>query len=495
MANLKERGLLLRLIPVMALVAIFGLAPRPHTVNKSMERSNRAIADSAFTDASKYLADAANQTPWRADLWEMAGHYALLGGDHGAAIAYLHRATDISQAGYPYFQDGLTVQGLTDLGDAYEQSGDLPQAIRYWQSAVGSEGLSVELIDRIVQAHLDLGDYPAAIHELARLIKVNPEDAQLHYRLGLLMATQDPEAAINFLTRAAEMDPNLAAPVSSIRRGILSGRVAEDPGYSLITTGRALAAIEKWDLAAEAFRQATLIRPDYAEGWAYLGESLQHLPSQKKTSENANPERKDGLAELQKALELDPESLAAHTFLALYWTRKARYDLALDGIQSALEMEPQNPVLQVQLGDILAASGDFQSAYEAYARAVDLAPHDPAYQRYLVDFALAYDFQVEGIALPIARRLVVSEPRDPANLALMGRVMIKTGDLLNAKRFLIRSLEYNPDYAPAHLHLGLVYILTGDEASALQEFQLASNLAPNSSIADQATRLMETYFP
>ena len=44
-----------------------------------------------------------------------------------------------------------------------------------------------------------------------------------------------------------------------------------------MAAGRKLASQGQWELAAYAFQAVTQAQPAYAEGWAYLGEALQHL--------------------------------------------------------------------------------------------------------------------------------------------------------------------------------------------------------------------------
>jgi tetratricopeptide (TPR) repeat protein len=432
---------------------------------------------------------------WQTELWELAGHYALQAGDAQTALRYLEWVDQAAPRVTFATQDRLSTQGLNDLGDAYQQVGNLNAALGAWQRAISQAGLSSELLERLVQAHLALGNYSAASDELEALVSLKPDDPELHYRLGLLVAAQAPEAALQHLEKAEAGNPSLEAGIETLRRSILSARASDDPAYALVTAGRALASLEEWGLAAEAFRRATLARPSYAEAWAYLGEAQQHL-SPPDVSQNPDPLKPgDGLEELQKAVKLDPNSLAANLFLALYWSRLERYDLALEAIQTARTLDPKNPDLQAEYARNLAASGDLYGAYDAYQQAIALAPLDPAYRRQLVDFSLKYSFEVEQVALPVARQLVIEDPGEPANLVLMAQVLIKQGDLANAERFLNRALQSDPNYAPAHLQLGLVYILQGKKAAALQELNLASATAPDGPVAVQARRMVETYFP
>jgi tetratricopeptide (TPR) repeat protein len=241
-------------------------------------------------------------------------------------------------------------------------------------------------------------------------------------------------------------------------------------------------------MAVEAFRQATLARPDYAEAWAYLGEARQHF----KTGSTSTD---DGLSDLQKALSIDPASLSTNLFLAIYWQRQERYDQALTYLGVAAKLDPDNPTLETELGKTLAAAGDLPAAQGHYLRAVELAPKDATYWRILAEFSLQYRIQIRQIALPASRQAVILTPDDPRALDLMGQALFMLDDTLNAERFLLRALQTDPGYAPAHLHLGQVYLLEGEAERARQQLDTALALSPDTPTADQAQRLLQRYFP
>jgi tetratricopeptide (TPR) repeat protein len=172
-----------------------------------------------------------------------------------------------------------------------------------------------------------------------------------------------------------------------------------------------------------------------------------------------------------------------------------RYDLALDAVQSAIELAPERAHLYIDQGALLALTGDLPGAYEAYLFAVELAPYRTDYLRYLADFSQKYDFQVEQIALPVARRAVNTAPNDPANLDQMAQVMIYLGDLASAERFARRALEIDPEFDTAYLRLGQVYLLREQPDAALEALSMAMSMKPDSAVAAQARRMMQTYFP
>jgi thioredoxin-like negative regulator of GroEL len=72
----------------------------------------------------------------------------------------------------------------------------------------------------------------------------------------------------------------------------------------------------------------------------------------------------------------------------------------------------------------------------------------------------------------------------------MAQVLISRGDLPSAERFLARAIQADARYAPARLHLGLVYLLQGRSEEASEQLSLASAIDPGGPTDQQAQRLL-----
>jgi len=481
-----KAALLARLLLLFVLVGLSGLSPIQHAASQALARANRAIEFNSPASAADQLGLALSYFPWRTDLWDLAGRAALRAGDQELAYAQLQFAAQ---------SDKLSARGYLALGDVARLRGDLPAAEAVWQLALKRGAPAEEVHLRLLDLHRAMGDYTAAIGDLRALVALQPAEASYQFRLGLMLATQEPEAALAYLTTAGELQPELAAAGAVIGRSLSGARSAGDRAYSLLASGRALADLGEWQLAAEAFRQATLAQPDYAEAWAYLGEAEQRAAAQKAGPEDTLDET-TGRDELDRALALDPNSVAANLFQVIYWQRQGRYELALVYLHRAADQEFENPVVQAEIGNTLGQLGNYADAQAYYQQAVDLAPRDPTFLRALVSFSLRYDYQVRELALPAARRAILLNQNDPASLDVLGQVFIRLGDLYSAKRFFDRALLNDPGYARARLHLGLFYTLTGQETSAKEQLLLARSLSGEEpQIADQANRLMNNLSP
>jgi Flp pilus assembly protein TadD len=151
--------------------------------------------------------------------------------------------------------------------------------------------------------------------------------------------------------------------------------------------------------------------------------------------------------------------------------------------------------LQTETGHVLALHGDLSAAQQAYQKAIELAPQDPVYYRMLATFSLAHNYQLNETGLPAARRALLLSQNDPASLDILGQVLLELGDSASAKRFFERAVHLQPEYAPAQLHLGLIYIIEGDRPAAFEKLNQVRELAPGTTAADQAQRLLDNYFP
>ena len=424
--------------------------------------------------ASQSIIHAIQYSPWREDLWELAGILAHKGGDDQTARTYLQHG---------YEAGNLSAGGLTALGDAAQSADDLQTAIFHWEEALEAGGTPAELHSRLAETYRQLGDLDNAIHHQSELVRINPTDAVSNYTLGLMLAASQPESALAYLNLAAELDPKLSENTTSVTQNIRSARIRDDQANLLVSSGQALASIEEWDLAIIALSRATKVNPQYADAWAYLGEALQQIGQ-------------EGSEQLEQALIIDPKSLAANILMGLYWQREEQYDVALIYLHTAAQLDDNNPALQAEIGNTLGLLGNLSAAESHYQRAVEFSPRDPVYWQALASFYIKYETKLSAEGLPAAREAVLLEPSDPTSLDILGQIYLLLDSPHIARRFIQRALDIDPNFLPANLHLGLIHILEGDTLQAYQRFTLVQSLAPkDSQISEQARRLLETHFP
>jgi tetratricopeptide (TPR) repeat protein len=473
-------GFYLRILVVSIFIAILRLGPSPHAITALMEHAYQSAASGDFLNASKDLANLTTYYPGRIEFNVEAARYAFQAGDPKSAIQYFERPGTVSQ---------LTTDDLILLGDAYNQSGNPSKAEAIWKD-VTKQVDSNQAYQRLADLYLKQNDYVSAVSCTEKLLSINPSDTQVYYQLGLLYAATDPLKALPSLAQAVEVDPAHASDAKSLYDKIRTANLFDQPAYILLASGRQLANMGKWVYAAEAFRRATDLNPEYADAWAFLGEAKQQI-TKLETSSGSD----SGLSELQRALQVDAKSILANTFMGLYWERKQDYPQAQHYLEQAITLNSADPYLYSELGNILSKAGDLPAAQAAYEEAIQVTPQDPVFYRLLAQFAMENQIQIRELALPAARQAIILNPRDPDSLDVMAQVMLMLRDYHSAERYALDALQSNPGFAQAYLHLGTAYLYMGQPDLAHQWLGAAKKIDPNSWVAAQASRMLEYYFP
>jgi tetratricopeptide (TPR) repeat protein len=367
------------------------------------------------------------------------------------------------------------------------------RAIFHWRRSTSSPEIHL----RLAQVHTAAGDYTALVEDYLAVLSFNPNDPAVNYQLGLVYAAVQPDLALTYLQIAGALNKDYANDTRRLQQVIRTASLFDEPAYTLLESGRVLAGMQEWQLAAYAFYQAVVARPDYAEAWALLGEARQHLAEGDSALPTQIPSGELSLAleNLEQAVQLDPQSILANALLGLYWQRLGDYDQAVKYLSISAGLDPRNPAFQVELGNCLAQKGDLNGALEFYQKAVDLDPQDSTYWRILGSFSLRHQVQLRDIGLPAARQASILSPSDPMSLDLMGQVLSSLGDFANAERFFLTAISEDPQFAPAYLHNGINHLIQGDNAQARQQIEYAFHLSPESPTGQQAVRILQRYFP
>jgi tetratricopeptide (TPR) repeat protein len=468
------RHLTFSLVLVILVLLPFVLILGPQYVSARAQGQGRAAAEAGdYARAARSLATAAAFSPQAAGLWELAGLYAWKGGDAHSAIHYLEQASERSP---------LVGESLITLGDAYNAVDDPINAIVTWQAAVDEAGPTIPLMERLVVSHRLIGDARALEQDLQALARLQPDGA-IFLELGLLTAVYEPDKALSYLAQATSADPALREVTDELDRTIRRARlIDDDPAYILTAVGRALASLGEWELARESFQNAVTLNPGYVDAWAFLAEARQQSGE-------------DGGPDLDTAYSLDPDSLTVNIFYALYSQRQGQFDQALVYLETALSADPNNPIVLAEMAGTTSALGDIQTAVDLFLQAIAVDPANPTYWRLLAVYSIQNSIQIAEVGLPAARQSLLLDPVNPAALDLVGQAYLGLENPLLAERFLLEALAADPEYAPAFLHLGLLYLSTGDTVEARRNLEQVLVLEPEPQLQDQAQFILDTYLP
>jgi TolB-like protein/DNA-binding winged helix-turn-helix (wHTH) protein len=123
--------------------------------------------------------------------------------------------------------------------------------------------------------------------------------------------------------------------------------------------------------ARDCFQEAVDKDPNFADAYAALAESYGLFVAWGLTDEKDITPK---LAIAKKAVELDPESSAAHTAMAIYRRSLGDYAGSELEVKRALDLNPNNSSAHRQYGYYLHVSGRFEEAISELTRAQEMDP-------------------------------------------------------------------------------------------------------------------------
>ncbi len=445
-----RRGVLRPLL-VFFLILVAVAAPLVLSGYSELKQANEA---ESYGEIAEHYLRAAQRLPWRADLYELAGHAHFHAGEYA-------RADEMYQIAFG--KNSLTPESWAAWGDVNYLNNDPRRAVEIWNQALEQDEYSNGIYLRLAHAKQEAGDYIGAAGYLQTYVANEAGDAAARYRLGLLLTLTDRDRAATELLLASRMDVQLDPAVQTLRTALNLASLADSTSHEFVIIGAGLGSVEEWELARAAFESAIGADESYAEAWAWLGEANQHTS-------------REGSAELDRALELNPNSSTVRGLRGLYFQRTGNHRDALTEFQIAASLEPENPARFVSLGDAYALTGDLVLALESFQYAALIAPEDATYWRTLAEFCGRHGIQLNSIAIPAAQRAVLLEPENSRSEVVLGWLWYLLRDYRAAERHLLRALALDPQNDSAYLHLGVLYLQTGDRPRAFENLIHARDL-------------------
>jgi tetratricopeptide (TPR) repeat protein len=285
------------------------------------------------------------------------------------------------------------------------------------ESAVNADAFEEYLKGRYLWNRRAVADLRSAMHHFERAIEIDPRFAppyvgvaDCHVSLvsyGVMAPNQGMPLAKRLLAKALEIDPTLVAAHASMAMVLFSF---------------------DWqvDQAEQYFERAIRLNPSYPISHQWYAVML-----------TACGRYHDALAELSKARELDPLSVAisAHTAWAHYHGRD--YDQALRACQHALDLQPDFHQALVFSGMVYERKGRMSDAILNLEKAVGLAGRDQ-----IGSLTLAYVHARSGHherAREILDRVI--DPQRYVNAYSVAAVYVALDDFGEAWRWLTTGFE------------------------------------------------------
>ena len=279
---------------------------------------------------------------------------------------------------------------------------------------------------------------------LAKRSTDNPEAYQL-YLLGRFYRNQRAnQKAIDYLEQAIKKDPNYA------------------PAYAQLAYTYASASASDWFPRKEAREKMESAARRALELDDTLGDAHFVLAF---TIDDRSAKDK----EIQRALELDPNSADVHAFYARGLWASRRFDEAILHMKRAVELDPLSPALHTDLGKILYSAGQHDQAMEQYRKALELNPNYFGAHHHLANSYLAEGRYEEAIAE--AEKMSANATSEGSGRPFLGYTYAVAGKRAEAEKILAELKERSKQRHVNPAEFALIYTGLCDKDRAFEFLQ------------------------
>ncbi|MGB9471321.1 MAG: tetratricopeptide repeat protein [Candidatus Acidiferrum sp.] len=393
-------------------------------------------------EAKERLQDELRQNPSKPE------GYGLLGLVYTAEKNYADALTA--------FQQGLKLNAKStgirnDMGNLYVLQKDLDQAEKEFREVLrlspadpdGNYNLGLVLLAKkhpadaalyfervhpatiasrfnLTKAYLESGKTADGLRTAKELSAQNKDNVQLHFTLGVLLATEKQNHAAQFeLEQADALQPQ-------------AFEILHNLGGIYLQNGE-LAKAEVM------LKRALKLKPDSAETLYLLGQVY---------TQESKPV--DALDQLVRAHKFAPENTDVIYSLARVSMSQNYYEDSIPLLESGLQLAPERTDLHAALGESYFMSGKVDKAIEEFKHLIELDPSARSYAflglcyRQLGRFDEARKYFAEGLK---------KDPHNGACLFNMGYIEEHQGNHAAAEHYFQEALRVSPDQADALLEL------------------------------------------
>ena len=290
-------------------------------------------------------------------------------------------------------------------------------------------------------------------------------------------ANKDEVAAL--LRKAVEMAPNEVLP----RQILVTHHLRhQEPKVALTAAQNAVAALPKSVELLDTLGQAQVAAKEFNQAISTYGKmaALQQqspLPHMRMAGVYmANKDAAGATESLRKALEIQPNLLAAQQGLTELAVRDKRMPDALAMVHEIQKQRPQEAVGYALEAEVQSAARNWAAAIPAYEKALKLAPNVSDLAVRLHSAYLAAQKKREADAM--AGAWLSSHPKDLQFALYLGDRAVATNDLTAAASHYQRALGIQPDNAVTLNNMAWVAGKLGRK-DALSLIEKANQVAPN----------------
>jgi len=347
-------------------------------------------------------------------------------------------------------QDPAGARQVYERAVALEGQGNHAAALSLLWEASGLAPRDADIQNRLGEALERIGALDAAVEAYRRALAARPafRNASNNLILALVKTGKGPEAVA--------------------RARALVGEAPGDPDR-YFTLGLAQSE-QDVDGAIDTFRKVLELAPKHTLARYNLALVLRRADR-----------LQEALAELERALAIEPRPEAHYTMGVIYW-HQGDLDRAAASLRAAVRLEPRYADGHETLGGVLKEKRDWAGAAASLRRAIAIRP-DRSASHYTLGLVLQLsgDDTAARAEFDEAERLRRSSELELEALiwTSVGIQKLEAGDLAGALGLFRRATGVYEAYAPAHYHAGLVLRRLGQSDAARTAFARAHALNPS----------------
>jgi tetratricopeptide (TPR) repeat protein len=311
---------------------------------------------------------------------------------------------------------------LRDQIVAAQSSGNYAEAANLYLKLIASGDDGPEIRSNCgVMLHL-AGRNREAVEQFHVALRQQPEMAGANLFAGISeLDLGELKAALPYLTKAQQLDPNRPAP--------------------LLALAKLYVALRQYQRANELYAKAVALDAQLAEAWYGLGVTDRSLAEELLNQKGGLRDQRvqhllnDAVQALTRAVELDPNSARTHLLMAESLSDAGKVDEATLEFNAAIKLDPQ----------LDAATLGLATAYWK-----------------------EHEF---GHALPLLQRLLEKSPKDPEVNAMMSDLLEHNSDFAGAQQHAQIAVAGNPTLIQPHVVLARVYLARQQPQLAITELR------------------------
>ena len=264
--------------------------------------------------------------------------------------------------------------------------------------------------------------------------------------------------------------------------------------------GACYAGLDQKDAAVESYKQAVLLKPDYAKAHYNLGGALQEigqLDDAVKSYESAialEPENAEAhnnlgnvLRELEqldaainsyeKAIVINPNYVEAHYSLGLTFQELGQLENTVNSYKKVVAIKPDFAGMHNNLGNVYRELGELDAALKSYKKALAIQPDFVE-----AHYSLGVIYQERSLlndAIKSYEKVISIKPNLAEAHYCLGDILLRLDRLDDAVRSYETALSINPKLTEAHNNLGITFKELGKLDDAFRCYQMALNINPN----------------